>query len=167
MRAGIALGSNIEPRLLHLQAARKRLLELHIGNDPAFGSRVYETSPVDCAPGTSNFLNAVLEISTDLDPEGLLHALRKIENAMGRPPDHEKNSPRTIDLDVLYYDELTQNTPSLTIPHPRISERKFVLQPLADIRPSFTLPGFGTTVRQLLDSCRSSENLSIFSNSIY
>lgn len=167
MRAGIALGSNIEPRLLNLQAARRRILELHTGSGPVLGSKVYETSPVDCAPDTPAFLNAVLEIASDLAPEDLHYALQKIEIDLGRPPAHEKNSPRTIDLDLLYCGDCLVNTPALTLPHPRIAQRQFVLRPLADIRPSLLLPNFLKNVSETLSLLKNEEKLNEYSLSIY
>ncbi len=167
MRAGIALGSNIEPRLLNLQAARRRILELHTGSEPVLGSKVYETSPVDCAPDAPAFLNAVLEIASDLSPEDLHQALQKIEADLGRPSAHEKNSPRTIDLDLLYCGDRLVNTPTLTLPHPRIAERQFVLRPLADIRPNLFLPNFPNNIVETLGLLKNEERLNQYSLSIY
>lgn len=168
MRAGIALGSNLEPRLQHLQAARGRLLALHSDNRAvAFASKVYETAPVDCAEHTQPFLNAVMEISTDLSPEGLLTALQGIEEHLGRPLHREKNSPRTIDLDILYYDDLVSEEPHLTIPHPRLTERRFVLQPLADIRPELILPDQTKTVAQLLHDLTDHSGVEVYCHAIY
>ena len=166
MRAGIALGSNIEPRLLYLQAARRELLNLHTGSAPVIGSRVYETAPVDCAGDAEPFLNAALEISTDLSPDELLQHLLEIETVLGRPNNHPRNSPRTIDLDLLYCDGLTQRNVDLILPHPRIAERAFVLLPLADIRPRMILPGYESAVAQLLAAVDQS-GCHIYSESIY
>lgn len=167
MRAGIALGSNIEPRLLNLQTARRRIFALHSGNVPVACSRVYETSPVDCPPGTQPFLNAVLEITSDLPPEILHRRLQAIERDLGRPESHERNSPRTIDLDLLYCANLIHNSPTLTLPHPRIAQRQFVLMPLRDIRPSLVLPNFTQNIEQLSQSCSSTEILTVYCETIY
>jgi len=168
MRAGIALGSNLEPRLPHLQAAKGRLLMLHSDKRAVvFCSKVYETSPVDCAPGTRPFLNAVMEISTDLGPIGLLAALHDIEEHLGRPSVREKNSPRTIDLDILYCDDLTLDEGDIVIPHPRIAERRFVLQPLADIRPDLILPTTTKSVNELLSDLPQGESVAVYCNAIY
>jgi len=166
MRAGIALGSNIEPRLLYLQAARRELLSLHTGTDPVIGSRVYETAPVDCSAEAEPFLNAALEISTDLSPSELLDHLLEIETTLGRPNNHPRNSPRTIDLDLLYCDGRTQEDSRLVLPHPRISERAFVLLPLADIRPRMILPGQERSVAQLLAAVDRT-GCHIYSESVY
>jgi len=168
MRAGIALGSNLEPRLIHLQAARGRLLALHSDNRTvAFGSKVYETSPVDCVEFTPPFLNAVMEISTDLSPEALLVALQDIEEQLGRPAVRERNSPRTIDLDILYYDDLVFTQDNLILPHPRMAERRFVLQPLADIRGEMILPGQTRSVSELLHELPSTESVEVYCHAIY
>ncbi|GAT33983.1 2-amino-4-hydroxy-6-hydroxymethyldihydropteridine diphosphokinase [Terrimicrobium sacchariphilum] len=166
MRAGIALGSNIEPRLLYLQAARRELLNLHVGSDPVIGSRVYETAPVDCSAEAEPFLNAALEISTSLSPMELLTRLLEIETDLGRPNNHPRNSPRTIDLDLLYCDGMTLEDSRLILPHPRISERAFVLLPLADIRPRMLLPGQNRSIAQLLTDVDKTE-CRIYSESIY
>lgn len=167
MRAGIALGSNIEPRLEHLRTARLRLLEIHEGSEPALESKVYETSPVDCPPGSDSFLNAVMEIETSLPPSDLLVRLQDIEQAMGRPSAHTKNSPRSIDLDVLYCGNLTSTGARLRLPHPQFAQRRFVLAPLSDIRPDLVLPNFTKNIEQLLRACASVESLDVFKNTIY
>ena len=167
MRAGIALGSNIEPRLLNLQAARRRIFELNQDSAPVLSSKVYETSPVDCAPGTSAFLNAVLEIESDLTPADLHRALQQIETDLGRPSAHAKNSPRTIDLDLLYFGDSVVNTPALTLPHPRIAERRFVLRPLVDVRPDLRLPNFRNNVSETLRNLTTDEILNEYCLSIY
>ncbi len=167
MRAGIALGSNIEPRLLNLQTARRRIFALHAGNVPVACSKVYETSPVDCPPGTQPFLNAVLEITSDLSPEILHQNLQAIERDLGRPESRERNSPRTIDLDLLYCANLVLDSPALTLPHPRIAQRQFVLVPLRDIRPTLVLPKFTKNIEELVQACRSDEKLTVYCDTIY
>lgn len=162
MHAGIALGSNIEPRLHHLQSARQQILKLHEGPDDALSSKVYETAPVDCPEGSASFLNAVLEIQTSRMPEELLDRLQDIEIRLGRPAAHPRNAPRTVDLDLLYCDNLTLNRPNLTLPHPRLSHRQFVLEPLADIRPELILPGESQTVLQRLQNLKIKEKSNIY-----
>jgi 2-amino-4-hydroxy-6-hydroxymethyldihydropteridine diphosphokinase len=150
MRTAVALGSNIEDRLHHLRTARDHLRTLHNDQAPFLASRIYETAPVDCPPGSPAFLNAAIALSTDLPPLDLLAALQHIEQTLGRPRDHAHHAPRTIDLDILFCDNLAFTLPELTIPHPRLAERAFVLAPLADIEPDRILPGHHLTVRQLL-----------------
>ena len=131
---GISLGSNLGDRLAHLQIARSRLAELSEGS--AFRvSGLYETDPVDCLPGDPAFLNAVVEIETSRTPEEILQICQALEKELGRPAEREQNSPRPLDLDLLYYDELVLERPELTLPHPRMRERGFVLLPLSEIRP--------------------------------
>jgi 2-amino-4-hydroxy-6-hydroxymethyldihydropteridine diphosphokinase len=115
-------------------------------------SPIYETEPVDCEPGAAGFLNAVIEFSYDGSPEQLFEALRKTEVALGRPADHRRNVSRPIDIDLLYFGNTVARTNRLTLPHPRIIGRRFVLQPLADIQPERVLPGHTKTVRELLAS---------------
>jgi 2-amino-4-hydroxy-6-hydroxymethyldihydropteridine diphosphokinase len=159
MRAGVALGSNIEPRLGYLQQARRRLLCLHSGTQPVLHSKVYETAPVGCPPGSPPFLNAALELSTDLSPQQLLLKFKGIESDLGRLPTSTRNSPRSIDIDLLYCDSVVLSEPNLTIPHPQIAKRRFVLQPLADIRPDLVLPNFTSNIQQLLAELQNDESV--------
>ena len=152
MRCGIALGSNLGDRLAHLRQARESVLALATPGHPVLASAVYETEPVDCAPGTAPYLNAVMEIEYDGQPMILLDALQQIESEHGRPSKRPRNAPRTIDLDVLYAGNLVLSNDEIVIPHPRLHSRRFVLQPLHDIRPSLLLPGYHETVEQLLSS---------------
>ena len=167
MRAGIALGSNIEPRLVYLQAARRRLFSLHSGTQPVLCSKVYETSPLDCPADSSPFLNAVLEFSTEMQPQELLDRFKSIERDLGRSPAQERNSPRTIDIDLLYCGDITLAEPDLVLPHPRIARRRFVLQPLVDIRPELRLPDFTQTVEELLADFESDESVEVYCNVLY
>lgn len=150
MRCGIALGSNLGDRLAHLRAGQADLAKLHTGADAPLFSPIYETEPVDCAPGTAPYLNAVMEIESSREPIVLLLALQHIERVMGRPAEHGHNAPRTLDLDLLYAGNRTLQSDELTLPHPRLTTRRFVLQPLADIRPELVLPGMQKTVAELL-----------------
>jgi 2-amino-4-hydroxy-6-hydroxymethyldihydropteridine diphosphokinase len=157
MRAGVALGSNIEPRLVHLREARRLLLGPYSEMQPVLCSKVYETSPVDCPPGSPPFLNATLEFSTELSPQQLLRKFKSIEAELGRSTAAPRNSPRPIDIDLLYCDNIVLSEPDLTIPHPQMARRRFVLQPLSDIRPELILPTFRRNIRQLLADLPSSE----------
>jgi 2-amino-4-hydroxy-6-hydroxymethyldihydropteridine diphosphokinase len=167
MRAGIALGSNIEPRLAYLQAARRSVFGLHSGTRPILCSKIYETSPVDCPADSPLFLNAALEFSSKMQPQELLSKLKSIERALGRPPTQERNSPRTIDIDLLYCDDIALSEPSLTIPHPQIAQRRFVLQPLADIRPELILPRLTKNVQELLSELKDDEIVKKYCGLIY
>jgi 2-amino-4-hydroxy-6-hydroxymethyldihydropteridine diphosphokinase len=149
-RAGIAFGSNIADRLRHLTMARTMLAELSNVRPPMLASAVYETEPVGCPPAAESFLNAVVEIGWQGDAPMLHQALRGIEIELGRPAPHERNAPRKIDLDLLYFGDAPVTTPGLTVPHPRMHERRFVLQPLADIRPELVLPTELSSIAELL-----------------
>jgi len=149
MRAGIALGSNLGDKNALLNQAIGHLRELHESGD-FLVSRFHETQPVDCAPGTPSFLNAVAEIGTSLAPLELLHRLQLEEIRFGRPRNHERNASRTLDLDLLYCDEMTLRNPDLELPHPRMTERSFVLAPLAEIRPDLRLPGWEMTCSEYI-----------------
>jgi 2-amino-4-hydroxy-6-hydroxymethyldihydropteridine diphosphokinase len=149
MRIGIALGSNLGDRLANLRAARKALLDL-VGDKALLMSPIYETEPVGCETGAGKFLNAVLEIDYDGDPTELLEELIGVEESLGRNRNHSRNVSRKIDIDLLYADGLNVQNERLQLPHPRLHLRKFVLQPLANIRPDLVLPNQTTTVRELL-----------------
>ena len=152
MRIGIALGSNIEDRLLHIRSARDLLLPLHDSAGPFLCSPIYETSPVDCPEASPPFLNATIELSSSIPPQDILASLQSIERQLGRPADHSFHAPRTIDLDLLYCDNVEISHHSLTLPHPRIHQRLFVLVPLSDICPARILANQNRSVRELRDS---------------
>jgi 2-amino-4-hydroxy-6-hydroxymethyldihydropteridine diphosphokinase len=155
MKIGIALGSNIGDRLENLRAARKAVTHL-AGDRSLLQSAVYETEAVGCEPGAGKFLNAVIEIEHDGDPTALLEELIRIEQSLGRKRDHARNTSRKIDIDILYADELNVKNEQLELPHPRLHLRKFVLRPLADIRPDLVLPNQTMTVRELLAQLKDS-----------
>lgn len=150
MRCGIALGSNLGDRLAHLRQARASVQALGVPGAPVLISSVYETEPVDCEPGAAPYLNATMEIEFEGQPMLLLDSLQQIESAHGRPSKRPRNAPRTIDLDVLYAGNLVLSNDEIIIPHPRLHSRRFVLQPLHEIRPSLLLPGYHETIEQLL-----------------
>lgn len=150
MRFGIALGSNLGDRVENLRRGLALLGEHMPDLRVAACGGVYETEPVDCAPGTQAFLNTVVEATAPCSPHDLHTHLKAVEQALGRPEQRERNSPRTLDLDLLYADEVISDDPVLILPHPRLHLRRFVLQPLADIRPDLVLPGFSTDIATLL-----------------
>lgn len=139
-RVGISLGSNLGDRLAHLRAAVDGLARVRSSAHLLLSS-IYETDPVDCPAGSGTFFNAVVEIETDLTPLDLLACTQAIEIELGRPRAHDFNAPRTADLDLLYYDEVTINEGDLILPHPRMFGRIFVLKPLAEIRPDLIPDG--------------------------
>jgi 2-amino-4-hydroxy-6-hydroxymethyldihydropteridine diphosphokinase len=150
MNFGIALGSNLGDRAANIQRGVELLIESVPGIRLNASAQVYETEPVDCAPGTQAFLNTVIEVAADCLPSELHAHLKDIEQALGRPEQRERNSPRSLDLDLLYADDVVSDDPVLTLPHPRMHLRRFVLEPLADIRPELVLPGQQVSVAELL-----------------
>ena len=150
MRIGVALGSNLGDRLRNLRAARARIVDLANDKSSVVVSPVYETEPVGCEPGAGKFLNAVLEIEYDGDPSELLEKIIEIEESLGRPRDHARSISLNIDIDLLYADDVVINNERLQLPHPRLCVRRFVLQPLNDIRPDLVVPNQQSAVRELL-----------------
>ncbi len=140
VRAFIGLGSNLEDPVAQVQAGFAAL-----GGLPATvlvaRSSLYRSEPVGYR-AQPDFINAVALLKTSLDPRALLDALLAIERARGRVRDFP-NAPRTLDLDVLIYDDLVCHEPGLIIPHPRLHERAFALMPLAEIAPECVVPGRG------------------------
>ena len=129
--AYIALGSNLGDRVSCITRAVAALQEK--GASVLKQSTIIETDPAG-GPPQNKFLNAVVKISTELSPLELFSLCQSIETELGRVRD-VANGPRTIDLDILLYDRLTIDTPQLKVPHPRMFERKFVLDPLKEIEP--------------------------------
>jgi 2-amino-4-hydroxy-6-hydroxymethyldihydropteridine diphosphokinase len=159
MRTGVALGSNLGDRLQNLRAARQTIVDLPGIDPPVLSSPIYETEPVNCEPGAGKFFNAVLEFEYEGDPMALLDQLAEIEETLGRERDHARNVSRKIDIDLLYFGACKIDHERLQVPHPRMHLRKFVLQPLADIRPELVLPNQTATVRELLAQLGESDKM--------
>jgi 2-amino-4-hydroxy-6-hydroxymethyldihydropteridine diphosphokinase len=140
--AYIALGANLDDPVATIRAAFGALANLPESRVIACSS-LYRTAPIDCAP-QPDFINAVAALETTLAPEALLDALLDLETRFGRIR-AGKNGPRTLDLDLLLYDNQIIDLPRLTLPHPRLHLRAFVLYPLAEIAPTLSLPGRGST----------------------
>lgn len=145
--AFIALGSNLGDRRDYLDRALERLRQV-AGITVDAVSAYHETAPVGGPPGQGNFLNAAAALQTTLAPQELLQTLQAIENGLGRTRS-ERWGPRTIDLDLLLYDDVILDEPTLTIPHPRLHERSFVLEPLVEIAPQARHPLLGVTIAEL------------------
>ncbi len=141
----LALGTNLGDRLANLQAARSAL-------PPAVRvlqrSKVYETPPWGVTDQPA-FLNMAVKGETSLAPVTLLKALKQLEKKMGRVPS-VRYGPRLIDIDILFYDDVILDTPELTIPHPRLPERAFVLVPLADVAAELIHPVLHKSIQALL-----------------
>ncbi len=147
MQAYLGLGANIGKPACQLAAALAELAK-HPRIAVAAVSPVYRTRPVGFAD-QPDFLNIVVAVNTSLDPHALLEVTSGIENILGRVRSI-KNGPRTVDIDILIYGSTYRCTPDLTLPHPRMTKRQFVLVPLADIAPHLILPG-GTPIARIAD----------------
>jgi 2-amino-4-hydroxy-6-hydroxymethyldihydropteridine diphosphokinase len=146
--AFVAAGSNLGDRLKNFKQAQS-LLEKTPGVTFLRSSPIYETEPVG-GPPQGKYLNAVWEIETDLTAWNLLQMLLAIEKQLGREK-LERNFPRTLDLDLLFYGHEIVEQQGLFIPHPRLHERSFVLKPLADLAPEWIHPKLKKTVQSLLE----------------
>lgn len=142
----IALGSNIGDRAENLRQALEQIATPDLRVLRA--SSIYETAPRD-VKDQPWFLNQVIECETDLFPRQLLARLQKIEKSMGRKHRIAKG-PREIDLDILFFGDAVVKAPELEVPHPQMSERRFVLEPLAELAPEKKHPGTRKTVREML-----------------
>ena len=148
----LALGTNLGNRLANLRSAIESLApDVRVTRE----STIYETPPWGFTEQPA-FLNMAIEAETSLEPRALLLYLKKREDELGRVKNF-RNGPRQIDLDILFYDNHVMDEENLTIPHPRLHERAFVLVPLADIAPEFIHPLLGKTVIELLRDVDTSE----------
>jgi len=146
MRSYVAVGSNLGDRWARLALAARALREAP-GQAVLRASRVWDTAPL--GPPQPRYLNAVLELETTRTPRSLLDLLREVERVAGRTRDL-RWGPRTLDLDLLLLGDLVVRAPGLTIPHPELARRRFVLAPLAELRPDLPVPGTDSTVGRLL-----------------
>lgn len=156
-RVGIALGSNLGERLSHLQAARNALLELAAPAAIYLQASIYQTEPLLCPPGSPPFYNTVVEFDFEGQPLDLLRLTQDLEKTLGRSTTSVRNAPRVIDIDLLYFGDQSICHTALILPHPRFHLRRFVLQPLEEIRPQLILPGHFLSVQNLLQALISDE----------
>ena len=142
----IALGSNLGDRAENLRQAR-----IHLNRTVRITaeSSIVETPPWGYTD-QPDFLNQVVRGKTTASPQALIHVMKSVEKEIGRTPNF-RYGPRLIDLDLLYYADLVLETPGLTVPHPRLQERDFVLRPLAEIAPDWMHPVLGKTSQEMLD----------------
>ena len=154
----LILGGNRGNRL-EIFSGAINLLTSKIGPKIAISS-VYESESWGFE--SELFLNQVIILKTQLSPVDVLSHTQQIEVQLGRVRTSEGYEPRTLDIDLLYYDSLVINSPDLTIPHPRISERKFVLVPLAEIAPDLKDPVTGITIEEMLQKCTDNSKVWLF-----
>ena len=156
-RAFISLGSNIGDKLQNIQKAVEILTET--GNSTLLRhSECYKTEPVDYAD-QDWFVNAVIEIETDYPPLRLLKKIKTIEKEMGRNEGGIRFGPRIIDLDILFFDDLIIKEDGLTIPHPRLHQRRFVLKPICDIAPHLVHPVLSKSMETLLNNLNTGQEV--------
>jgi 2-amino-4-hydroxy-6-hydroxymethyldihydropteridine diphosphokinase len=144
----LSLGSNLGDREKYLREATSRLGELGVIRQV---SAFYETQPVEVRGEQPWFLNCALAMETELTPLVFLSQVLAVEQSMGRIR-REPKGPRTIDIDIVFFANDVLDTPELTVPHPAMHQRRFVLEPLAEIAPALVHPVLQRTVRDLLDS---------------
>lgn len=145
----LGLGSNEGDRLENLRAARDALVR-H-GVEVLASSSVYETAPQGELTDQADFLNACLRVRTELGPDELLDATKAVERELGREPGGPRHGPRRIDVDVLLLGDLEQRSERLSLPHPEVTSRRFVLEPLVELDPRLALPD-GTPLAPCLDA---------------
>lgn len=150
--AGVALGSNLGDRAGCLRAARTAIMALPgVQTETCLAAPFYQTTPVGCGPDAGPFLNTVLAFAYDGEPTELLDGLLRIEAAAGRSRQPGRtNESRPLDLDLLYAGDRVLALPALTLPHPRLVGRRFVLAPLAAIQPALILPGQTASIVEIL-----------------
>jgi len=151
MEIALSLGSNLGDRLATLREAARRIAALP-GVRLLAAAPVYETEPVGAQPAYAHlkYLNTVLVVDTPEALDRLAAAFHAIEDALGRTRSEDRNAPRTLDIDILYAGGEIRRGGPLVLPHPRWAQRRFVVQPLADVRPSLRLPGEPRTVADVL-----------------
>jgi len=163
MEIGFSLGSNMHNRKRLLMQAKTLLLSAprtqFVDQSP-----VYETTPVDVKPEYQDmaYLNSIVILESDLPLESWLSYIGKIEINLGRVRTEDRNAPRPIDIDIIYAGDQIIDGGGLEVPHPRWAERRFVVQPLCDVRPELVLPEAHRSVSNILGALPQDEGLSVF-----
>ena len=152
--AYLSLGSNVGNRELHLREATERLAA---AGRVISSSSNYETEPVEVTDQPW-FLNCAIALETNQSPVELMQTALQIERGMGRVRD-QKKGPRTIDIDILLFGDVIIDSPEVTIPHPAMQQRRFVLEPLAEIAPELGHPVLKKTIRELLEELPSGQEV--------
>ncbi|MEY3394415.1 MAG: 2-amino-4-hydroxy-6-hydroxymethyldihydropteridine diphosphokinase [Verrucomicrobiota bacterium] len=135
-RVAIALGSNLGDRKKNIETAIMELRNIATPNEPFLSASLHDTAPQNCPPDSPRFLNTVVDLHfSGSDPLDLLSITQSIEKKLGREANPVRNAPRIIDIDILLFGDISLRHPELELPHPRIHERPFVLNPLREIRP--------------------------------
>ena len=153
MEIGLGLGSNLDHRLENLREAVQRVMGLP-GTHLVAKAPIYETEPVDVKPEyrALEYLNTVIIVESTMELSAFSDAIHQIETEMGRVRTEDRNAPRVIDIDILYAGDIQRANGILDLPHPRWAQRRFVVQPLADIRPFLHLPGEKRKIADILNS---------------
>ncbi len=163
MEIGFSLGSNLYNRKRLLMQAKNLLLSAprtsFVDQSP-----IYETTPVDVQPEFKDmaYLNSVVIVESELPLESWLSYIEKIEANLGRERTEDRNAPRTIDVDIIYAGEQVVDSGGLEVPHPRWAERRFVVQPLCDVRPDLIVPETSNSVADILRALPPDEGMSVF-----
>ena len=164
IKAYLSLGSNLGDSVSLMQSAVDML-----HNQPLISverlSAFYRTEPVD-APMQSDFINCAVELTTNLNPESLLTVCLDIEEKFGRVRSGMKNTPRTLDIDIIFYSDVQLETNTLRIPHPQYVNRRFVLEPLKEIAPNFICPDTGSTVSEALNHCGDNSRVKLLESEV-
>ena len=147
----LSLGSNIGDREANLAGAIT-ILGNYQENNGLQSSSFYNSEPL-FNNDQPEYLNTVVELNTTFTPFEFLDEIQNVERLLGRPNNHKKNAPRTIDIDILTFGDSVLETSELKIPHPGIPYRRFVLVPFKELAPNYIVPGWKTTVKELLNHC--------------
>ncbi len=163
MEYALSLGSNLGDRIAQLNIAKRSIAQL-TGVSLSSQSSVYETAAVGVRDQYKDmaYLNAVLIIDTELSPESILNSIHDIEAKMGRIRTEDRFAPRPIDIDILLAGNTMSDCDELTLPHPRWADRRFVVQPLADVRPNLIFPDCQKSVSQILKTLPPTPKVELF-----